>query len=134
MIDLSPERGLIFRITHIDNLPWILANGLHCAKGVQDPPFVSIGNPDLITKRAIHRVPEPPGGTLADYVPFYFTPRSPMLMNISTGWKGITKRANDEIVVIVSSIASLVANDIPFLFTDRHAYSRLVTSVQTRAF
>jgi hypothetical protein len=27
---LTPEKALIFRIVHRDNLPWILGDGLHC--------------------------------------------------------------------------------------------------------
>ncbi len=27
---LNPEKALIWRIVHRDNLPWILDNGLHC--------------------------------------------------------------------------------------------------------
>ena len=30
---LNPEKTLIFRITHRDNLPWILENGLHAPNG-----------------------------------------------------------------------------------------------------
>ena len=67
MNTLSPDRALIFRITHIANVPWILANGLHCeSSNVRDPDHVSIGNPDLIEKRRIRVVPMPPGGTLSD--------------------------------------------------------------------
>lgn len=29
--NLNPEKALIWRIVHRDNLPWILDNGLHCA-------------------------------------------------------------------------------------------------------
>ncbi|SEA17309.1 type II toxin-antitoxin system toxin DNA ADP-ribosyl transferase DarT [Rubrimonas cliftonensis] len=123
--DLSPERGLLFRITHCDNLPWLLANGLPCASSpLRAPSFVAIGNADLIEDRARHAVREPPHGTLADYVPFYFTPRSPMLLNIKTGWKGITKRPNADIVVMVTSIARLAAHGVTTLFTDRHAFIR----------
>jgi hypothetical protein len=123
-LNLTPERGLLFRITHVANLPWLLGNGLHCANGaVQDPNFVAIGNPDLIGKRAHRQVPVAPGGTLADYVPFYFTPKSPMLLNIKTGYNGITKRANQEIVVLVSSCQAMAHNGVPVLFTDRHAYT-----------
>ena len=40
MSSLSPEKALIFRITHIANVPWILANGLHCEKRLSDAgPF-----------------------------------------------------------------------------------------------
>lgn len=58
----------------------------------------------------------------SDYVPFYFTPFSPMMYNIKTGWGGIRQRNNDEIVIMVSSLRTLQTRKIPFLFTDRHAY------------
>jgi ssDNA thymidine ADP-ribosyltransferase, DarT len=67
-------------------------------------------------------VPIAPRGTLGDYVPFYFTPHSPMLYNIRTGYGGIVQRSNDEIVILVSSLHELVKARIPFVFTDRHAY------------
>ena len=68
---LNPEKAMIFRITHRKNVNWLLRNGLRCANSdVRDPEFVNIGNPDLIAKRRSREVPIPPGGTLADYVPF----------------------------------------------------------------
>lgn len=123
-LDLTPQRGLLFRITHIANLPWLLGNGLHCANSaVLDPNFIAIGNPDLIGKRTHRAVPVAPGGTLADYVPFYLTPKSPMLLNIKTGYNGITRRANQEIVVLFSSCQKMADNGVSMLFTDRHAYT-----------
>lgn len=121
--DLNPQKALIFRITHRDNLRWILANGLHCASsGHRDPNFVEIGNRDLIGRRAVRALPAPFQGTLSDYVPFYFTPFSPMLYNIKTGWGGLQARANAEIVILVSSLPKLQKEAVPFVFTDRHAY------------
>lgn len=120
---LNPEKALIWRIVHRDNLSWILDNGLHCGNSqVQAPRWVSIGNPELIGKRATHPVPLPPGGFLNDYVPFYFTPFSPMLRNINTGWGGIQRRANEEIVILVSSLRHVAAQRLTYLFTDSHAY------------
>ena len=120
---LTPEKALIFRIVHRDNVPWILDNGLRCKNSKKlDPNFVEIGNKDLISKRGKHPVERRPGGALSDYIPFYFTPFSPMLYNIKTGWGGIRQRNNDEIVILVSSLRTLQAENIPFLFTDRHAY------------
>jgi len=122
---LNPEKALIWRIVHRDNLPWILDNGLHCGRGgAQAPGWVSIGNPELVHKRAHHSVPLPPGGFLDDYVPFYFTPFSPMLRNIHTGWGGVQQRPNEEIVILVSSLRHIAARGWPFLFTDSHAYYR----------
>lgn len=122
---LNPQKALIWRIVHRDNLPWILDNGLHCGNSpVKAPGWVSIGNPELVDKRARHPVPLPPGGRLNDYVPFYFTPFSPMLRNIHTGWGGIQKRHNDEILILVSSLHHVAGLGLPLLFTDSHAYYR----------
>ena len=124
---IGPERARIFRIVHRNNLPWILETVLHCrSSNKHDPNFVSIGNPDLIHDRQFVRVPIPPGGTLRDYVPFYFTPYSVMLYNIHTGHRGIPQRANDEIAILVSSLPRLSEDEIRFVFTDRHA--RLATA------
>ncbi|MEQ7665437.1 type II toxin-antitoxin system toxin DNA ADP-ribosyl transferase DarT [Xanthomonas nasturtii] len=68
-----------------------------------------------------------PGGFLNDYVPFYFTPFSPMLRNINTGWGGVQRRSNEEIVILVSSLHHVAARGWPFLFTDSHAYYQLTT-------
>jgi hypothetical protein len=84
---LNPDRARIFRITHRDNLPWILDHGLHASNGrILDPNFRNIGNLDLIDKRSYRVVKVGPGGTLSDYVPFYFTPFSIMMFNIYTGY------------------------------------------------
>lgn len=120
--NLNPDKALIWRITHRDNIPWILDHGLHCATStVRDPGFVNIGNPELIDKRRFRGVSISPGGTLADYIPFYFTPFSVMLKNIHSGW-GATRRHNDEIVILVSSIARARAAGGLTLFTNAHAY------------
>lgn len=38
---LDIESATIFRLTHVDNVPWILEHGLHCKNSsVQDPDFV----------------------------------------------------------------------------------------------
>ena len=124
---LNPQRALIFRIIHRDNLPWILENGLHCRNSNRrDPNFVSIGNPSLIDDRHHVGVPIPPWGTLSNYIPFYFTPLSVMLLNIKTGYRGIQQRRNDEIAVLVCSLPKLARDGVTFVFTDRHA--RLATA------
>lgn len=119
---LNPEKALIWRIVHRDNLPWILDNGLHCANSnVQSPQYVNIGNPDLIDKRRTRHVPIVPGGVLADYVPFYFTPFSVMMKNIHSG-RSVQQRSNDEIVILVSSLYRIELMGLPFVYTTAHAY------------
>lgn len=119
--ELTPENALIFRITHIDNVPSILENGLCCRNSENYPGYHEIGNPDLIDRRADRVVPVFPQGNLSDYIPFYFTPFSPMLLNIKTGHNNITQRPMSEIVILVSSLHTLLAQRHGFLFTDRHA-------------
>ena len=45
-----------------------------------------------------------------------------MMKNIHSGWGGIAKRENDEIVILVSSLPHLNSQGVPFVFTDSHAY------------
>ncbi|HEX7706705.1 MAG TPA: DUF4433 domain-containing protein [Thermoanaerobaculia bacterium] len=126
---LSAEKALIFRVTHVENLPWILAHGVWCRSANKvDPNFISIGNIELIEMRARRQVPIPPGGTLSDYVPFYFTPRSPMLLNITTGWGGIRQRAREDVVFLVSSLHRLSELGRRFVYSDRHAYLAAATN------
>ncbi len=123
---LNAKKGLIFRITHIDNVPWILDHGLHCRNSPsRDADFVDIGNQDLIAKRHSRVLAIGPGGLLSDYVPFYFTPWSPMLYNIKTGYQGVTKRPMSEIAILVSSVPRLDELGLGYLISDRHAYLQL---------
>ena len=122
--NLTPQTGLLFRIVHVANLPWLLANGLHCANGpLRDPQFVENGNPDLIRNRAPRPVPIHPFGSFSDYISFYFTPKSIMLFNIHTGYNGVTQRPNKDIAILVTSCQALADNGVTVLFTDRHAYT-----------
>ncbi|WLD14368.1 DUF4433 domain-containing protein [Planctellipticum variicoloris] len=123
MVDVTPEKAWIFRITHIDNVAWVLEHGLHCRNcGQSDPNYREIGNPELIGKRAGRAVEIPPGGTLSDYIPFYFTPHSPMLLNIKTGHGGVRQTPMDDIAIVTTSLHQIAQHGIPFVFTDRHAY------------
>ncbi|TXH78894.1 MAG: DUF4433 domain-containing protein [Thiothrix sp.] len=123
---LNPQNAFIWRIVHLDNLPWILDHGLHCGNSdVSSKHWVHIGNSELIAKRASHDVHVAPYGKLNDYVPFYFTPFSVMLKNINGGRGGVQRRTNEEIVILVSSLHNLQTAGIKFLFTDSHAYSSL---------
>ena len=120
---LTAGKALIFRITHRSNVPWILKNGLHCSRSdIKDANFAAIGSAELIEKRSHREVPVPPRGTLDNYISFYFTPFSPMLLNIKTGHGGIRPQQNRDIVILVSSLPSLEEYGVNFVFTDRHAY------------
>lgn len=120
---IHPQKALVFRIIHRDNLPWVWKHGLHSRSSNQfDPDYVSIGASSIIEKRAMWTIPVPPGGTLADYIPFYFTPASIMLYNILTG-RGVSKRDRPEIIILIASLLKLEICGYKFLFTNKHAVS-----------
>lgn len=116
----------IYRITHYSNLDFILKHGMFSKNSLQkDPNYYNIGDTSLIQSRGTKSINVQPGGTLNDYVPFYFGVHSPMLLRIHTGQvTGVTCNQN-EIVYIVCSDASIQSMNIPFIFTDGHAYNIL---------
>lgn len=121
-LKLTKDKALIFRITHSDNVPWILDNGMYAQNGEKlDPKYRNIGNVELIDKRSRRVVPVQPGGTLSNYVPFYFTPYSIMLFNIRTG-RSVSQVPMDEIVIFVSSLPHIAKHGGKFVFTNQHAY------------
>ena len=103
-------------------MPAVWTNGCQCRSATQGKKFVDIGNVDLISKRAARVVSIYPKGTLSDYIPFYFTPYSPMLYNIKTGHNGVPQKPMKDIVILVSSLHRLKKDGISFVFSDRHAY------------
>jgi len=114
----------IYHITDQKNLPGILTqNGLYSKnkeKELLTAP-VSIAYEGLQQRRSETEVPIPPFGTLHDYVPFYFAPRSPMLYAIHKrmieGYVG----SQQDIIYLISRVQIIEANNIPYVFTDGHA-------------
>lgn len=120
---LNPEDARMFRITHVENVPWLLDHGLHCqSSATSDPNSVPIGMASLIRKRMIRVVSIAPGGMLSEYVPFYFTPWSVMLLNIKTGRNDVIGRANAEIVILGARLRGIRELGSTFIFTNGHAY------------
>jgi len=119
---LKKENALIFRILHRDNFPAILRDGILSRNAAsRKHGYVDIGNLDLISRRQSHHVNIAPETTLADYVPFYFTPKSIMLYIIHTG-RGVKQQSNSDIVIICTSLNRLESRGVQFIFSDRHAF------------
>lgn len=114
----------LFRMTHIENMPHILKNGItHVASTKQNQQYVSIGDAGLINTR--YRFEMPNGKKLGNYVPFYFGYRMPMLYVIQKGFNGVTLTAPENIVYCVSSVQKMIDIGIEFVFTDGHATNAL---------
>ncbi|MEO6192046.1 MAG: DUF4433 domain-containing protein [Thermoanaerobaculia bacterium] len=77
-----PDRPRLYHITHVDNLPSILADGglwSDAAMIARGGPAASIGMSSIKQRRLGLPVRCHPGDHVGDYVPFYFCPRSIML-------------------------------------------------------
>lgn len=112
-----------FRLTHIDNIPYIMHNGLvRASSPLRNENYVPIGDSQVIQ---IRKEREFSGHHLSDYLPFYFGPRSPMLYVIQHGFNGVTKVEPEKIVYCIVRIADIIENNVDCIFTDGHALSSL---------
>ncbi len=114
----------IYHITHLHNLPSIIgAGGLYCdhTRTLQAVDCIGIAHQHIKDRRANRRVPTCEGGTLADYVPFYFAPRSPMLYAIHTGNVEAYADGQRPVLHLVSSAESVAESGLPFTWTEGHA-------------
>lgn len=126
-IQIDYTSKFIFRMIHYSNLEFILKHGLYTKNSrMKDPEYINIGDIQLIEQRQnFHVRIDPPGGDLGDYIPFYFGGHSPMLLNIKTGYRGIQKRPQDELIYIVCRIKDIIAQCPAWCFTDGHAKNKL---------
>lgn len=114
----------IYHITHINNLANIVNSGFLLpdnqvqGTGIQN---TNIGHRHIKERRSRRKVKVASGGVLADYVPFYFAPRSPMLYVINAG--GIEEYSDGQtpILHLVAELEIVVTAGKGYCFTDRHA-------------
>jgi len=123
-----PQPTPIIHMTHIGNLDAILASGALAATArlqAAGTRFTNIAYTSIQEQRAAKRVPCGPGGCLHDYVPFYFTNRSPMLYTINRGNVPCDGGQN-ALVHLVSTAQKVVTAGLGYAFSDGHgimAYS-----------
>jgi len=118
-----PQPTIIYRIMHIDNLGICLERGgLHAANHVPDDGLVykTIHNEDIQRVRRVKLIPCDPGGTIHDYVSFYFGPRSPMLYQLHTGWVPGYSEGQEPIIYLVSTVQRVYDAGAQYAFSDGH--------------
>jgi hypothetical protein len=119
-----PNPVRLFHITAIANLPAILGARALVSKNTGDTvgiAYQNIAHSGAQGARAAKRMPDPPGGTVHDYVPFYFAPRSPMLMAINGGRVTGCDLRQDDIVHFETTVERVTQDGRPFVFFDRNA-------------
>lgn len=119
----TPRKDLLFHFTHVSNLATIAQDGLHCDSNVTAAgrSITEVGDQKIKSRRRCRIVPISPGGVVADYVPFYFAERSPMLYAIHMNNVKTYSGGQDEVVYLVTTVDAVVEHKLAFVFTNRNA-------------
>ncbi|WP_221933733.1 type II toxin-antitoxin system toxin DNA ADP-ribosyl transferase DarT [Aeromicrobium piscarium] len=108
--------------TRVEHLASILREGLCSDTIAQDGlTQVEIGNRSIEDQRRHRVVNVGHGGVVADYVPFYFAPRSPMLYAIHRGNVPTYSEGCDRLIYLATSVESLTSQGLPVVLSDRNA-------------
>jgi hypothetical protein len=112
----------IYHITHVRNLDRVLAEGgLHCDRLAQELKAVNIGHMHIKARRLNRVVPNGPRGTVGDYVPFYFAPRSPMLYAINRGVVEGYAEGQQPVIYLCTTAEAVNEAGLRWVFTEGHA-------------
>lgn len=122
----------VYRLTHIDNIPFILLNGItgkNSSKTNLD--FVSIGDVSLISNRDEKFVYIDNGEIsseskkrirLGDFTPFYFGVKMPMLYVIQNGGNFVPKAYSaNKIIYLAIDLKDIANLEVELYFSDGHA-------------
>lgn len=116
--------GYIVHVTSLNNLASIWSEGALVAASRQATSIKvdELGSSEIKAHRETKVVPCSEGGVVADYVPFYFSARSPMLFFAHTGNPlSPFKEGQAELVHVVSHVDVIAEMNQPYAITDRNA-------------
>lgn len=116
----------VLHFTHAAHIANVAEHGLLSDTVAQERGLLTneIGNRGIKERRRRRAVPIAPGGVVADYVPFYFAPRSPMLYSIYRGNVPEYAEGTGALVYLVSTIERLIEVGCAVVTTDRNAVLR----------
>jgi hypothetical protein len=119
----APMPTPIYRFIHIDNLRGCLEqDGLCAPNHYPDDGLVyqTIHNEEVQNKRHVTAIPCGPGGTIHDYVPFYFGYLSPMMLNLKTGRVPGYTEGQTPLIYLVTTAQAVRHSGARFVFSNGH--------------
>jgi len=121
---MVPDPVRLFHITAIDNLAHIckanalLSKSAGVARGIAYQNIAHAGAQGACVGKM---VPNPPGGTMHEYVPFYFAPRSPMLSAIHNRRVNNCSLLQGDILHFETTVPQVAVLGRGIVFYDRNA-------------
>jgi len=119
----APNPTWLYRLVHVDNLATLLTRGvLHAPHSTPNDglPYRPIHNVSVQASRHVRQIPCGPGGTIHDYLPFYFGPLSVMLLNLKTGRVPGYTEGQEPLVYLVTTAQAIQQSGCRFVFSDGH--------------
>lgn len=118
-----PRPTRAFHFTHVDNLRAIARDGLVCDAAAHIPGRLSteVGDVGIKERRRRCTVGAGPGGVVADYVPFYFTPRGLMMLKIHSSQVPNYMGGQRELVYLCTTLERVEQLGLAWVASDRNA-------------
>jgi hypothetical protein len=119
----QPNPTPILRISHVDNLRTLLARGgLHSTNHTPNDglAYRTIHNVDIQNVRRARPILCGPGGTIHDYVPFYFGQLSPMLLQLKTNRVAGYAEGQEPLIYLKTTVQAVIGAGRRFVFSDGH--------------
>lgn len=113
----------LYHFTHLDNLSGITRDGLLSDSRAHEGGRLTteVGNRRIKSNRKLREVDVGPGGIVADYVPFYFAPRSPMLYAIRSGNVPTYAGGQQGLVYLCTTLERIQEISLSWVASDRNA-------------
>lgn len=115
---------VLTHLTDIRNLASMCGcSAIYCTNTMnsQQIQFIDSSNSSVQAKRSRTIVPCGPGGTLHDYVPFFFNPKSPMLYKLCRYPDPGSTTDRRSIIQLVTTVDQVISDGLGYVFTDGHA-------------
>lgn len=127
LVTSRPDPTWVYHFTRLEHLSTLVTHGLVSDNRAQREGLlqVEVGNVGIKRRRQEREVPLAPGGVVADYVPFYFAPRSPMMYAIHKGGVESYVEGCDRLIYVVTSTQLLASAGVRFVVSDRNAVLRV---------
>ena len=131
-----PTQTKLYHFTHVDNLATVLTQGLWCDAEMQGSSLLAkeVGDRAVKDRRRSLPVGAGAGGVTADYVPFYFAPRSPMMYVISKGGVPEYTGGLDPLIYLITIPELLQAHDCQCVISDGNCASTITRFGEDPAF